>query len=233
VTALSIKLAPYIKVAVPGAKRFAMMESTTTIIGISAAIAIGAMSPGPSFVMVARTAVAKSRAAGLAAALGMGIGGVIFATAALIGLVSLLAAVPVLYVVLRTLGGVYLLYLGYQIFRGAREPLKFEVGAAEVRSTALGRCFVLGLATQLSNPKTAIFYASVFSTLQPERWSLTALLILPVVIFLIETGWYSIVAVVLSADGARNWYLAMKRWIDRGAGIVVAAFGSRLILDSR
>ena len=209
------------------------MDSTTTIVGISVAIAIGAVSPGPSFVMVARTAMAKSRAAGLAAALGMGIGGVIFATAALIGLVSLLAAVPVLYVVLRTLGGVYLLYLGYRVFRGAKEPLNFEVGSAEVRSGAPGRCFLLGLATQLSNPKAAIFYASVFSTLQPERWSLMALLILPAVIFLIETGWYSIVAVVLSADRARNRYLAMKRWIDRSAGIIIAAFGGRLILDGR
>ena len=46
------------------------MEAALSILSIAGAITLGAMSPGPSFVMVARTAVASSRADGLAAALG-------------------------------------------------------------------------------------------------------------------------------------------------------------------
>ena len=57
------------------------MENLLSILSIAGAISIGAMSPGPSFVMVARTAVSSSRADGLAAALGMGAGGVLFAGA--------------------------------------------------------------------------------------------------------------------------------------------------------
>lgn len=48
------------------------MDNTLSLLGIAGAMAVGAMSPGPSFVMVARTAVA-SRGDGLAAALGMGL----------------------------------------------------------------------------------------------------------------------------------------------------------------
>jgi threonine/homoserine/homoserine lactone efflux protein len=210
-----------------------MTDSMTAILGIAAAITIGAISPGPSFVMVARTSVAGSRIDGLAAALGMGVGGVIFSSAALVGLLSLLAAVPVLYVALKVLGGTYLVYLGYRVFRGAKEPLDIEVGAAGARPAAPRRSFVLGLATQLSNPKTAIFYASVFSALHPERWSWAALLVLPAVIFAIEAGWYSIVATALSGAGARSRYQSLKRWIDRSAGLVIAAFGGRLILYAR
>ncbi len=50
-----------------------------SVLSIAGAITLGAMSPGPSFVVVARTAVATSRADGVAAALGMGVGGVLFA----------------------------------------------------------------------------------------------------------------------------------------------------------
>ena len=73
------------------------MDAALSILSIAGAITLGAMSPGPSFVMVARTAVASSRADGLAAALGMGIGGVFFAAAALLGLHVILIAVPWLY----------------------------------------------------------------------------------------------------------------------------------------
>ena len=61
------------------------MQEVLPLLGITGAITVGAMSPGPSFLMVARTAVASSRSAGLAAALGMGAGGVLFAVAALAG----------------------------------------------------------------------------------------------------------------------------------------------------
>src|SRR5262245_65129066 len=99
------------------------MQELTAILGISAALAIGASSPGPSFLVVARLAVSSSRVDGLYAALGMGVGGLIFACLSLLGLHGLLLAVPSLYVALQVLGGLYLVDLGIRIWRGARTPL--------------------------------------------------------------------------------------------------------------
>jgi threonine/homoserine/homoserine lactone efflux protein len=48
-----------------------MMQDLPALAGILAALAVGVVSPGPSFVMIARTAVAASRADGLGAALGL------------------------------------------------------------------------------------------------------------------------------------------------------------------
>ena len=62
------------------------MELPIALGAIFGAILIGAVSPGPSFVLVARTAIAVSRSAGMATALGMGLGGLMFASAALLGL---------------------------------------------------------------------------------------------------------------------------------------------------
>jgi threonine/homoserine/homoserine lactone efflux protein len=70
------------------------MELLIALGAIFGAILIGAVSPGPSFVLVARTAIAVSRSAGMATALGMGVGGLIFAGAALLGLHVVLTAVP-------------------------------------------------------------------------------------------------------------------------------------------
>jgi len=73
------------------------MEAIIVLVPLLGAILIGAISPGPSFVLVARTAIAVSRLDGLAAAAGMGVGASFFAAAALAGLHAVLMSVPALY----------------------------------------------------------------------------------------------------------------------------------------
>ena len=204
-----------------------MTESLLSVFSIAGAITLGAMSPGPSFVLVARTSVARSRADGLAMALAMGIGGVLFAVLALLGVHVVLSTVPVLYAVLKVLGGAYLVYLGWNMWRNATQPIDLqETGTTSRRS------FWLGLVTQISNPKAAVVYASVFVSLLPREMPLWAMLVLPVVIFCIEAGWYSIVALALSAPVPAAAYLRWKRWIDRAAGGVMGLLGIKLIYDA-
>ena len=206
------------------------MDNTLSLLGIAGAMAVGAMSPGPSFVMVARTAVA-SRGDGLAAALGMGAGGLVFAIAALAGLQAAFLAVPGLYLAIKGFGGADLVYLGCRIGRGARQPLAVtpEVGSSTVRQGRGGRTFLLGLATQVSNPKTAVVYASIFAAFLPREVPLVLALSVPAVIFCIETGWYTIVALALSSAAPRSAYLRYKAWIDRAAGGVMGLLGVRLV----
>src|SRR6201996_9773296 len=102
------------------------MPAQAAIPAILGALLIGAMSPGPSFLVVARNAIGLSRRDGLATALGMGIGGVFFSGIALLGLYTLLATVEWLYVGLKVAGGVYLVYLASKIWRGAAKPLAFS-----------------------------------------------------------------------------------------------------------
>jgi threonine/homoserine/homoserine lactone efflux protein len=208
-----------------------MIDTTLALLGIAGAMTVGAMSPGPSFVMVARTAV-TSRSDGLAAALGMGAGGLVFAIAALAGLQAAFLAVPALYLAIKGLGGAYLVYLGLRIWRGARQPLAVmqEAGDSPQRLQGRGkRTFLLGLATQVSNPKTAVVYASIFAAFLPREVPLVLALAVPAVIFCIETGWYSIVALALSSAAPRSTYLRYKVWIDRAAGGVMGLLGLRLV----
>ena len=209
------------------------MQLPTAILGIAAAITLGAMSPGPSFVMVARTSVAESRRAGLAAALGMGVGGVVFASIALLGLLALLTAVPVLAFALKFVGGTYLVYLGYRIWQDAKRPLTLQQEGGSARSRPGWRSFALGLATQLSNPKAAVVYASVFASLLPRQVPLIAALVVPAMVFVIETSWYFIVAFALSSPVPRSRYLASKAWLDRTAGGVMSLLGLKLLFEAQ
>ncbi len=208
------------------------MNNSALIFGIVGALGLGAMSPGPSFLLVARTAVTASRLDGLAAAIGMGLGGVVFAVIALLGLHVLLTNLPWLYVALKLAGGAYLIYLGWCIWRGAAKPLAM-VHDEQQASRQVTRSFSLGLVTQLSNPKTAIVYASVFTAFLPPQFPLSLALLLAVLVFIVEAGWYAIVAVALSSSAPRAWYLRYKVWIDRAAGGVMAGLGAKLVVFAR
>jgi threonine/homoserine/homoserine lactone efflux protein len=208
------------------------VELFTAIFSITVALTLGAMSPGPSFVMVAHTSLAISRRDGLAAAVGMGIGGVIFSVVALLGLLAILTAVPLLYIALKVLGGAYLIYLGYQIYRGAKHPLVLENTPLKSHVIQPWRSFVKGLATQISNPKTAVVYASVFTSLLPREIPSFVVVALPVIIFAIETIWYSVVAFALSASSSRTHYLASKAWLDRTVGAIMTLLGFKLISET-
>lgn len=205
------------------------MQDLTAFLGIAAALGLGAASPGPSFVLVARTAAASSRAASLASALGMGVGGLIFAVAALAGLQALLLSVPSLYLLLKLAGGLYLTHLGIRIWRGAGQPLPTQAASLGAARTCP---FLLALVTQLSNPKAAIVYASVFAAFLPAQTSLAFNLALAATVFGIETGWYTLVALVLSSPAPRGAYLRCKTWVDRAAGGVMVALGLKLALSA-
>ena len=202
------------------------MEEPSALLAIVAALAIGVASPGPSFVLVARTALSSSRSDGVAAAIGMGVGGVVFAVAALFGLQRLLLAVPSVYLVLKVLGGLYLAYLGIRIWRSAERPLP-ALGSTSGGTTKL-RSLALGFTTQVSNPKTAIVYASVFAAFMPDSPSRAFDVALVALVFTIEASWYAVVALALSSERPRAAYLRHKASMDRIAGGVMVALGVKL-----
>ena len=207
------------------------MDAFIALGAILGALLIGAISPGPSFVLVARTAIATSRRDGLASAVGMGIGGIILGSLALLGLRTLLMQAAWLYLGLKAIGGLYLIYLGIRLWRCASEQLTVA-DRGESAAARPVRSFGLGLATQLSNPKTAVVYASIFAALlpaYPPAWMWAAL---PPLIFVVEAGWYAVVALLFSAARPRAAYLRSKRWIDRLAGSVLGVLGVRLIVDA-
>lgn len=207
------------------------MSSATALFAILGALLVGVVSPGPSFVLVSRIAVTRSRLHGLAAALGMGIGGTLFAGLALLGLAALLSQVEWLHLALKIAGGLYLAWLGIRIWRGAGDPLA-PAQADAPQGASLLRSFSFGLLTQISNPKAAIIYGSVFAAMLPAAPPSWLVLALPPLVFAIETAWYAIVALAFSASHPRALYLRGKLWIDRLAGGVMTALGLRLLLDA-
>jgi len=208
------------------------METTLALIPILAILAVGVISPGPSFILVARTAVAVSRTAAVSSALGMASGAIVLAVAALLGLNALLHQIPTAYLVLKIFGGIYLLYIAYKTWRGAAIPVRIA-GDNNAIPNSLPRHFWLAAITMLSNPKAAVQYGVIFAAMLPQSPSLALTVALPLSVFVLEASWYLIVALALSAPKPRDTYIKAKTAIDRTVGAVLGLLGVKLLLSSK
>lgn len=183
------------------------------------------ISPGPSFLITARTAVARSRLDGVKVALGLGAGTIVWASAAVLGLHVLFQQIAWLYVGMKIAGALFLIWIAFQIVRHADEPLALDgdIGDADHRP------FLRGFLTQISNPKVVVFFGSIFIAMLPSDVPLWMSLTLIAIVSLNEVWWYSAVALFFGATPVRRFYLRAKVWIDRVTGLFLAGLGLRLL----
>ncbi|MEI7597872.1 MAG: LysE family translocator [Aestuariivirga sp.] len=199
-----------------------------TLLSVGFVQLLAVISPGPSFLITARTAVAKSHRDGVKVALGLGTGTVVWSTAALLGLNAVFHAVPVLFIGMKIAGALFLLYIAYKIFRHAAEPLNMEGGEGPT-----GSPFVKGFLTQISNPKVAVFFGSIILAMLPAQLSPWMTVALIAIFSLNEVWWYTVVALFFGSGPVRRFYLRAKVWIDRVTGLFLGGLGLRLLWSAR
>ena len=190
---------------------------------------MAAISPGPAVLMAARTGVTEGLRTGAFLAAGIGIGGVIWATAALFGLALVFEAAPSLLWALKIIGGLYLIYMAWGMWRSADVPLDMDAAAKTPRSAA--SAFRLGLWTQLANPKPAVLFSAIFIGTVPPGTSFWVIAALLLVVFLNETIWNILVARLFSLDRSRSAYISLKSIIDRIFGGMLALLGIKVALQ--
>lgn len=187
---------------------------------------MAAISPGPAVLMSARTGVTEGMRTGAFLAMGIGVGGVIWASAALFGLAIVFQAAPALLWTLKIAGGLYLIHMAWSMWRDADQPLDMAETGRPPRSAL--SAFRLGLYTQLANPKPAVLFSAIFVGTVPQgtpAWVIAALL---TVVFLNETIWNTIVARIFSFQRSKAAYISLKSIIDRSFGGLLALLGLKI-----
>ena len=94
------------------------------------------------------------------------------------------------------------------------------------------RAFVFGLATNLANPKTAAFAASLFAIALPAGASVSSVLLAVTMICAISSAWYGVVSLVGSGRVFTTAYLRARHLILRATGVVFAGYGTRLGIET-
>ncbi|PZO49542.1 MAG: LysE family translocator [Alphaproteobacteria bacterium] len=113
------------------------------------------LTPGPNMGYLAALSASEGRTAGFKAVLGITLGLAFYMFLAVFGVAEIIAAAPIVLGVLRWAGVLFLLYLAWEAWRGARETSPGH--ARDVDHAPFWR----GLIANLLNPKALVFYVAL------------------------------------------------------------------------
>ena len=122
-------------------------------------VALGmVLTPGPNMIYLISRSLSQGPVAGLISLGGVALGFVFYILCAAFGITALIFAVPYAYDALRICGALYLLWLAWQALRpGGRSPFQVRRLAPD----GPRKLFMMGLMTNLLNPKVAVMYLSL------------------------------------------------------------------------
>lgn len=199
----------------------------TALIGIWLIHIAILLSPGANVLVVAQLAASDRAKSAAFAAIGVTIGAGVWASCALLGINALFQALPPLRLGLQIAGGLYLLYVATRLWRSST-ALEYRQ-AKSISSMAALR---LGLLTNLTNPKSALFFGSVFAAAFPAEPSTTLQVSAVSLILVNALGWHLLLAYLFSRNRVRTLYRNSHRLANRIASMLVGILGLSLLTAS-
>lgn len=208
-----------------------MPTTENLLLFLGATLALN-VTPGPDMLYVIARSASEGRRAGVASAFGIAGGTVFHTLAVVLGLSSLLLAVPFAYDAVRFGGAAYLVYIGVRALVRPSDP-----GAGpRVERASLWAIFRQGVVTNVLNPKVALFFLAFLPQfVDPARGSVPGQLLLLGVLFNVM-GTLVNLAVALAASHAGRWGRARvggSALLQRLTGVVFVGLGVRLALLER
>ncbi|MFJ1886333.1 LysE family translocator [Streptomyces sp. NBC_01005] len=143
------------------------MVELSGVLGVMV-VALGmVLTPGPNMVYLVSRSITQGRRAGIISLGGVALGFMVYLLAANLGLSVVFIAVPELYFAVKLAGAAYLAYLAWN----ALKPGGVSVFTPQdVPHDSPRKLFMMGLMTNLLNPKIAVMYLSLIPQfIDPEK----------------------------------------------------------------
>src|SRR5689334_7136588 len=194
--------------------------------------AVVVVTPGVDMALVTKNALLHGRAAAQAAAIGVNLGILLWTVAAALGLAALVAASAAAFTAIKLAGALYLIYLGLQALRRSRAG----AAAHAAPRTALGRgaAFRQGLASNLLNPKIAVFFTSLLPQFVDAQHARPLdLLLLGALFNCMGVVWLLSYAALAARGRDVLGRPRVKRAVDRLCGVALVGLGVRLAFEQR
>ncbi|BDU40455.1 putative threonine/Lysine efflux protein [Vibrio nigripulchritudo SO65] len=187
---------------------------------------LGAMSPGPSLVMVSKHTLAGGRVNGLAAAWAHAIGIGIYALITIVGLAVVLQQSPILFKTISYAGAAYLAYLGFNALRSK--------GGVAARLEAGEKVSILasareGFLISILSPKIALFFIALFSQFVALGNDLFNQFVIVATPLIVDGVWYTLITLLLSMPLVIDKIRQRAVLIDRISGVILIALALRVV----
>ncbi len=187
---------------------------------------LGAMSPGPSMVVVINNAVFKGRFHGILTSIGHGIGIGMYALFAVLGVALIIKTNIFVFNVIKTLSIIFLIYLGIKSIID-KNKLNFEKKNLSGGFTS----FLQGVSISLLNPKIFIWFVAIYSqfmSLENDKvFNITLILTAGIV----DAAWYFILTLLVTSKIALEFFKNKNILLKKFVGSIFIIIGALLFLE--
>ena len=190
-----------------------------SLLWMSFICAMGAISPGPSLVVVLRNTISGGRTRGVMTAIGHGIGFSIYAFVAVMGLSSVLLANEQIFLLLQSAGALFLIWLAFSMITHKNSV------SSEENEQSVYKGFLEGFMIAFLNPKILVFLVAIFSQFINSDITDYGRFIMAIIAGIIDTIWYVLVAITLADTKFIDSLGVNVVFIDRFTGTILFILG--------
>ena len=196
------------------------MALHTWLLYLAAAVGLS-LTPGPNSLLVLTHGALHGHRKTLFTVCGGALGFVALIALSMLGIGALLKASAGALVVLKLLGGAYLVWLGIQLWRAPAIHLQADAAETGIRSADM---FRQGVLTAVSNPKALLFYGAFLPQfIDPGRDLVTQFIVMTTTFVAIECVVEYLLA--LLAHRIRPWLQRVGKNFNRVCGVMFVAVG--------
>ncbi len=213
-----------------------IMEILFGFVTIGIISLLGAMSPGPDFVLVTKNSILYSRKAGIYTSIGVGIGILVHVIYSLVGIGLIISQSILLFSILKYLGSVYLLYLGISLLRTKKESQDLVIEKQPddfVKNLSYKKALHEGFLNSVLNPKTTIFFLSIFTQVINPNTHILVQFMYGLEVALIVFGWFALLSFVLSTNIVKTRFNNVQYYLSKMMGAILIALGIKVALSSQ
>ena len=203
--------------------------SLLNIFAFSLAMFLLAITPGPGVFATISRALSSGFLNASFVVFGIVIGDIIFLLLAIFGLSTIASILGDFFILVKYLGGIYLLFLGYKILTSKEQ----ETNLKGIYELSWKKNFLTGLIITLSNPKVILFYLGFLPTfINLQTLTAIDIFIISTVVTIVLGG--VMLAYAYSASSAKNLFKSKssKRKMNIAAGSVMISAGAVLIIKA-
>lgn len=185
---------------------------------------MSALLPGPDLILLIKNSLQFGRKQGIATSLGVAIALMIHIAYTILGFAILIEMFPSLLDIIKVLGSLYLIWLGWKTIRGRSKPINETTEKTSAKDNSMKNSFNEGFMCNLLNPNAVLFVLSVFSQLITIHTPMYMNWLYGFIVILIVFAFYAIFAIFISNKKFRQFYIDYKHWFDNILGFILIIF---------
>lgn len=190
---------------------------------------LGAISPGPDFIITVRNSLRYSRRSGIFTGLGVALGLLVHMTYCAAGVGLIISRSVPLFSIMKVLGSGYLLYLGITsiLSKSSKINISDEKQSIDLNR---GKSFRNGFINNVLNPKAMLFFLSLFTFVISPGTPAWVIAVCAIIVFMTAVVWFSTVAIFMTNHHVQIMFLRFEKPINIVLGSLLVFIGIKIAL---